>query len=241
MASSHQASNSFDREAFSDLTIKCGDREFKTHKVYLYRASPYFQKLLDPNSAFREANQSVIELKEDEPDAVRAMLDHVNDLPYDGSFSLNDLPTSVRFHLKVFVTAKKYLLPQLQTQAYNRFRTDVGTLCGNRLPICIDQLIDLLEFFQQYIDEDEIIVQWIETLALTHLTRLIIEKAFRDWLEGSPILQPVIERLQSDFEEGQSVVVCNVCSNVYMKPRLLCGDCRIHGDIRPGRIKVDLI
>ena len=55
----------FDQEAFSDITIKFGTRERKCHRMILCSKSEYFKEMRGPGKAFAEAQQSVIELKDD--------------------------------------------------------------------------------------------------------------------------------------------------------------------------------
>lgn len=49
----------FNKNAYSDITISFGDRQFKAHKFILCSQSDYFKKLCGPNTGFAEGNQKV--------------------------------------------------------------------------------------------------------------------------------------------------------------------------------------
>ncbi|KAK5727698.1 hypothetical protein LTR17_012556 [Elasticomyces elasticus] len=67
----------FGSEAFSDVVIKYGDREFPAHKMILSKNSEYFKKRLEDKSV------SVINLDDDgKPEAIEAMLRHLYGLKY---------------------------------------------------------------------------------------------------------------------------------------------------------------
>ncbi|CAJ2504189.1 Uu.00g115830.m01.CDS01 [Anthostomella pinea] len=53
---------------FSDVVVKCKDREWKLHKIILYRRSEYFKKAL--TGGYSEARTGIIEIKEQEPEDV---------------------------------------------------------------------------------------------------------------------------------------------------------------------------
>jgi hypothetical protein len=82
--------------------------------MILSSASEYFERLFD--SGFSESSQSVIELQDDEPEAVVAMLRFLYTFDYVDKKA--NLP-SLDFHFEVCKTAKKYLLPKLEEKALN--------------------------------------------------------------------------------------------------------------------------
>ncbi|KAK5165456.1 uncharacterized protein LTR77_008985 [Saxophila tyrrhenica] len=63
----------FNRPEFSDVTIRCGGREWPAHRIVLCNRSEYFKRALQ--SGFKEGLESVIELHEDDPNAVELMLE----------------------------------------------------------------------------------------------------------------------------------------------------------------------
>ncbi|KAB5545473.1 hypothetical protein GE09DRAFT_1131302 [Coniochaeta sp. 2T2.1] len=57
---------------YSDLTVACGQSSYRTHNAVLSTQSPFFAKACD--GSFKEASTGVIELTEDDPEAVRMMM-----------------------------------------------------------------------------------------------------------------------------------------------------------------------
>lgn len=101
---------------FTDLTLVCGDQDFKVHKIVLYTQSNYFHKLL--GYGFKESDQNTITLHEDDPDALNVLIKclyrHHADIT-----SSNSKPMT--FAVKVYAIADKYDIPTLRSQAAARF------------------------------------------------------------------------------------------------------------------------
>ncbi|KAG9504889.1 hypothetical protein J7337_004868 [Fusarium musae] len=68
-------------EKFSDMTIICGDRQFKTHRAVVCTQSPFFDKALSGD--YRESASRSIELPEDDPDVVERFLEFL----YTGTYT----------------------------------------------------------------------------------------------------------------------------------------------------------
>ncbi|WPB00979.1 uncharacterized protein RHO25_005599 [Cercospora beticola] len=66
--------NIFKDKEYSDIMIKFLGREIPCHKVVICTQSEYFKKLCGKASSFVESKQKVIELKEDDPDAVEGII-----------------------------------------------------------------------------------------------------------------------------------------------------------------------
>ena len=108
--------SAFNNATFSDVTIRFSGREIKCHKLVLSLASDYFKALLDPDKAFAESKQAVVELQDDDPDAVETMLRHIYDFSYQTS---KKTAMGLRERICVFNVAQKYLVTGLETQAYS--------------------------------------------------------------------------------------------------------------------------
>lgn len=109
----------YDSPVFSDVTIKFSHREVKCHKMVLFQSSDYFKAICGPESQFAEGNRRVIELQDDDPDAVEMMDRHFYNFPYDIYKQLPHGRTDAGFHMAVYMTAKKYLVGALQEAASN--------------------------------------------------------------------------------------------------------------------------
>ena len=91
-------------DEYSDITIKFSDREIPCHKIVICTQSEYFKKLCGKGSQFAESKQKVVELKDDDPDAVEAVIRQL----YFGSYSTGSNRTlDWRFHAEIAIAAKK--------------------------------------------------------------------------------------------------------------------------------------
>ncbi|KAF5723308.1 hypothetical protein FMUND_1942 [Fusarium mundagurra] len=68
-------------EKFSDMTIICGEHQFKTHRAVVCTQSPFFDKAMSGN--FMESKSRSIELPEDDPDVVERFLEFL----YTGTYT----------------------------------------------------------------------------------------------------------------------------------------------------------
>ncbi|OIW22532.1 hypothetical protein CONLIGDRAFT_587322, partial [Coniochaeta ligniaria NRRL 30616] len=65
---------------YSDLTIVCGESTYRAHKAVLCTRSQFFAKACD--GAFQEASTGVIDLSQDDPQAVKMMMHYFYHLDY---------------------------------------------------------------------------------------------------------------------------------------------------------------
>ncbi|TKA82691.1 hypothetical protein B0A55_01497 [Friedmanniomyces simplex] len=132
MARTFDVTSFFDQEAFSDITVKFGTRERRCHKMILCSKSIYFNDLCGPAKKFAEAQQPIIELKDDDEEAVEALLRWLYTFDYEHRHTGNapDSPeeeSTIDFHLSVCLVADKYLLQDLKNEALSRLRTRLET------------------------------------------------------------------------------------------------------------------
>ncbi|KAK6422010.1 hypothetical protein LTR95_016732 [Oleoguttula sp. CCFEE 5521] len=107
-------SSLWNQPEYSDIAIKFSGRSIFCHKVVLCRASDYFKSWLIKS---RESGVNEVELKDDDPDALEALLSHIYLRDYDmGSTQ------PWRFYLALAIVAQKHLLPDLADIAVVRFR-----------------------------------------------------------------------------------------------------------------------
>ncbi|SMR59308.1 unnamed protein product [Zymoseptoria tritici ST99CH_1A5] len=100
---------------YADVTIKCIDRDIKCHKIILSTNSEYFRKSLQFGLKLKvPENNNIIELTDDDPDAVETVLKYIYTCAYD-----HDHPRKqdTSYHVGVIMVAGKYLLPTLQAEA----------------------------------------------------------------------------------------------------------------------------
>ena len=130
----------FETGDYADMTIACGDRTWKVHKLVIcskvaffakaahgkFKARPFFVKgpllLL---TLYQEARHSCIDLVDDDPSAVDAMLRW---LYYGTSDVLDRKPPDMRrtlFLARSYTIADKYLLYDLREMAGQKLRTSL--------------------------------------------------------------------------------------------------------------------
>ncbi|EEU40680.1 uncharacterized protein NECHADRAFT_76077 [Fusarium vanettenii 77-13-4] len=67
---------------YSDMTIRCQGREFKTHRAIVCSQSSFFKKALGSN--FKEGDSGIVDLPEDDPNTVQSFLEFL----YTGTYSV---------------------------------------------------------------------------------------------------------------------------------------------------------
>ncbi|KAK4900852.1 hypothetical protein LTR27_002035 [Elasticomyces elasticus] len=129
---------------YSDLVVKCGAMQWRVHKAVLCPQCPFFEKACD--GSFKEAEEGVIALKEDEPLAVQCMLHFLYFTTYsddyhwidtepdyddesvsedvaelsEGESVIEQLPPML-LNVQVHVLADKYDIPRLGRIAAKKF------------------------------------------------------------------------------------------------------------------------
>ncbi|TID23354.1 hypothetical protein E2P81_ATG02927 [Venturia nashicola] len=117
----------FESGKYSDLTVQSGACEFKVHKVVVCEQSEWFTKATK-NNTFLESQTGIVNMNEDEPDAVAAMLEYLykDDYTLSYPFSMTkDSPEAkgheMMFHLHVYALADKLRIPALKETSSNYF------------------------------------------------------------------------------------------------------------------------
>ncbi|KAK4900855.1 hypothetical protein LTR27_002038 [Elasticomyces elasticus] len=106
-----------------DLIIKSEDKEWRVHKLILCSQSAFFAKACE--GGFQEASANVITLKEDNSDAVGAMMRYLYTADYDAEEGISMPPMIL--DVNVHVVADKYDLSALAKLADTKFYTRAST------------------------------------------------------------------------------------------------------------------
>ncbi|THX75707.1 hypothetical protein D6D04_07222 [Aureobasidium pullulans] len=122
----------FNDQTLSDVRIEFNDQHIFGHKAILARQSEYFFRAFTgqfPVRLMREraiivASSGTVSLgDDDDPKAIRAMIRHLYDLPYDQASVLfsGSASADLMFHINVFEAADKYDVPSLRALVVGKF------------------------------------------------------------------------------------------------------------------------
>ncbi|KAK4961874.1 hypothetical protein LTR10_002367 [Elasticomyces elasticus] len=102
----------FQNSKHSDLIIRCADNRWDVHKLIVCSQSPVLAKACE--GAFKEAEEGLITLHEDDPWVVEAMLEFIYTLDFDDSYSdIAETPPIV-FTVNLHMAADKFDIPGLR-------------------------------------------------------------------------------------------------------------------------------
>ncbi|KAK4961877.1 hypothetical protein LTR10_002370 [Elasticomyces elasticus] len=116
----------FDEPKYSDLNVYCDKLHWSVHKAIVCPQSPFFAKACDGN--FKEGNENVITLQEDNAAVVGEMLRYMYTFSYsDHSENMRgqSIPPLV-FNVHMHILADKYDMPGLTTLAASKFAELAG-------------------------------------------------------------------------------------------------------------------
>ena len=142
---------------------------------------------------------AVIELHEDDPDAVETMIRHLYNFPYPKQTT--DGP---EFHVNNFVAAKKYLLNDLESIALAGVLSSVESVESiYRRSKDITGIFELRQLLSIHRDQHEDFSVMASQLARKHLGSLVTIPEFRKMLdedENKGTLDLVVNAVQTDHE-----------------------------------------
>lgn len=107
------------RHLYTDLTLTCQGQHFPVHRLVLGAHSPdVLGKSFSGWSS--DAQSSTLEIRDAQPDALKAMLDYF----YTGAYSVPEsVQSPLYFHLEVYQLADRYQCRILLDEGLNRFAT----------------------------------------------------------------------------------------------------------------------
>lgn len=183
--------------------MKFGSRERKCHRVILCNKSDYFKELFGPGKQFAESNQGVVELKDDDEEAVEALLRWIytfeyeerqrNPIPCSTAEDKDDLP--LNFHLNVCIAADKYLLPALRDEALGRLHVLLEYASETRLATFLQDVFYTGATFPTAI------VALCERIRNSRLRALMQTDQFRDMVRNDSELGLIVaDKLREEIE-----------------------------------------
>ncbi|KAK2768601.1 hypothetical protein FQN54_000457 [Arachnomyces sp. PD_36] len=242
-----------DRERFSDFTIKVEDREIQVHKLVLYTQSRYFATLLktenwkerrgesgamvnksrvriDKNPQETETNS--IELHEDDPRAIEAMIRFMYDSTYNFGYTSDhkdkgydhgcgDISSTILF-IRTYAAGEKYQIPSLKERAAKSFTKSLYARSSS---------LHILNDFSQIVEEVYTCAILREDRVLRDaLIRFVDEK--REWLMGERCFEDAVcgcgefgmDLVLNLMREKDSCQRCGTQIQKYIRPSH-CGLC----------------
>lgn len=166
---------------YSDYTIECKDYTAKVHKLVLHVHSKFFATAFSSNFREGQAGNNVMQLPDDDPAVVRAMIDYF----YSGRYSPSGLASPLAFQAKVFVIADKYECDALEALAFN---CAVGLCRGGCIYIKPVDVIEMVKAVEDVVGLPK--AQKLKDLAIdammSKLPQLLREPDFQLLLQGLP-------------------------------------------------------
>ncbi|KAF4627649.1 hypothetical protein G7Y89_g10503 [Cudoniella acicularis] len=107
----------FDSGVFSDLVVRCQNDTYNLHRVILCSQSRFFMRRC--NGEFEEAESGILELHDDDPIIVNAMLRHLYGFEYADGVHLPEMI----FNARIYGLADKYQIPNLKGLAKTKFES----------------------------------------------------------------------------------------------------------------------
>ncbi|KAK5121820.1 hypothetical protein LTR85_004695 [Meristemomyces frigidus] len=209
----------FNSKRFSDLAVRCGDYDWPAHKSVLCTQSEYFAKACEGEFKVRSTNNT-IELHDDDPDAVEAMLRFFYTLDYSDLPKSRDSVCSAVFNVRVFTLAEKYLLVHLREHAAAKFAAAADRSWGS------DGFTDAItEAYTTTADYEAQLKRGIMGVVLTHAKDLFDMDGeyhhFREMARHVPIFTAEVAELLSqrlDRESRMAVYRCQKpsCDTMFM-------------------------
>ncbi|KAK8230737.1 hypothetical protein HDK64DRAFT_255878 [Phyllosticta capitalensis] len=104
----------------SDVIVRDRDgAEWKVHKLIVTKTCEFFKNAL--SGSFRESRRNVVEMPNDDPAAVKALLEYLYVEDYSIVEDTPRKPEVLLQHLEVYIIGQIYVIPGLQDLAYRRF------------------------------------------------------------------------------------------------------------------------
>ncbi|CAK1360790.1 unnamed protein product [Cercospora beticola] len=193
-------SDLYDNPAYSDITISFSGRSVHCHKLILCTKSEYFRMLCGSESAFSESSRKVIELKEDDPDAVEHVLRYL----YSGNHH-TDQDSNWKLQLQIANAAQKYLVTDLAKAATEKFTK--GATATSRTE---DVFETIMHIRQNTLLPN--VIQQAQDLESTFLRDLLRLPAFRELVEKDrTLVWKYLDRLNDTLTKVEKSQVCRDC------------------------------
>ncbi|KAK7536832.1 uncharacterized protein J3D65DRAFT_667559 [Phyllosticta citribraziliensis] len=105
----------------SDFRIRDRDgSEWLVHKIILCLQSEYFERMLNPARNYTELRNGVVELKDEPPNVIEAVVNYFYRLDYSDE-DMDDDHSKLLFHILVYAAGETFRVPGLKDAAKQHF------------------------------------------------------------------------------------------------------------------------
>lgn len=110
----------------SDMTLKTKDgKEHKVHQIILRAQSRFFDRAFDSKSTWQETKLGEMELFNDAPENIQAMIDWMYSFSYESPAHMTSRQARTLFHVQMYAMGDIYDATPLKDLAARNFDTDV--------------------------------------------------------------------------------------------------------------------
>ncbi|KAK8205047.1 hypothetical protein IWZ01DRAFT_559532 [Phyllosticta capitalensis] len=200
--------SSFESGTHSDCTIRSRDGlEWKVHKVIVTKNCKFFEIAL--GGGFRESRTNVVEMPNDEPAAVKALLEYLYVEDYSIVDSTPRTLGPLMRHLEVYIVGQIYDVPGLQDLAYRRF---VSCWFTGRCPRNIFHIV-ARKVYDSTPESDNLIRGFLADMAAVHLRGLLLNKNFVEVMADFEAFSTDVAKsmAKSDDKHESKEFRCKLC------------------------------
>ncbi|KAJ5763910.1 BTB/POZ domain protein [Penicillium manginii] len=185
-----------------DITISCGEDNHKVHRAIISLKSEVLAAMCR-RGTFIEDETGVINLRDDDPEAVNIMVQHIYDEPYKISPQNKKDESSARLSLQVYAIADKYMIEPLAVSARNEFKSWAAmAMCTDSWARIVEEIWEGDGYSGLYPAIEKLIAGDIDYM-LGDEWRPFIDKGMRFGRFSTDFLRGIVEKKDFDAYEGE--------------------------------------